>query len=577
MKLIKFLIIIMTYSMVNANISKCQVLYSENFSTNPLFTSKATDYAFWDSNNGNYYINTYDNLNNQYWAYSPKFATVKADLDFVFEIFINFENPVFGTYPGVNMYNAEPVSISAEEYSFNISMAYSTQHNQQLRFVKYGVFDYYTDTITKNNWYHIKIIYHAESKTADIIVIDTTSYNTFYEIYDVDFIISDFSWIGIGFYDEPNYGHDWSPMRVDNIYIEQEANEDILGRQALIDFYNSTNGNNWSNNKFWLGKAGTECTWFGIICNDYNQIESIHLFSNNLNGTIPDSIKDLIHLKSLLLHNNNLTGSVPNELLEITTLESITLNNNQLDNNIISLLNQKIKDEQNNWDVNNDNSIGIEEAIYALQISSGLFAKKENIVYHENFSTDPMFSSFESDFVYWDSEKQTYYAKIFDVSSGEGNYYAFSPLFETITGSFIIEFDFKVITQNFGTYPSLHFIKKVDDEIHYIVPFSYMNTSSQGKGFNVYDTYLNEYNLSSNPLENHWYKITFKYSEVTKDIQCTIVDKENSNIFYEITLHNFPIGVGFNQIFVGAITSPPKYGDWSDMEVDNILISTIDN
>ena len=38
-------------------------------------------------------------------------------------------------------------------------------------------------------------------------------------------------------------------------------------RQALIDLYNSTDGENWRNNTNWLGELGTECTWYGVNCN----------------------------------------------------------------------------------------------------------------------------------------------------------------------------------------------------------------------------------------------------------------------------------------------------------------------
>ena len=151
-------------------------------------------------------------------------------------------------------------------------------------------------------------------------------------------------------------------------------------RKGLIDFYNSTDGKNWNNNMNWLGEIGTECNWYGVICDDHNSVKAIHLFNNNLNGTIPHSISNLAHLKSLLLHGNNLTGNIPEEILQIKTLESITLYDNYLSNNIISLMNQKIQDERKKWDANNDNEVGIEDAIYALKISSGMFSG-ENSTY----------------------------------------------------------------------------------------------------------------------------------------------------------------------------------------------------
>ncbi len=35
-------------------------------------------------------------------------------------------------------------------------------------------------------------------------------------------------------------------------------------REALVELYNSTNGDNWHDNSGWLGPEGTENTWFGV-------------------------------------------------------------------------------------------------------------------------------------------------------------------------------------------------------------------------------------------------------------------------------------------------------------------------
>ena len=113
-----------------------------------------------------------------------------------------------------------------------------------------------------------------------------------------------------------------------------------LERQALIDLYNSTNGNDWNFNMYWLGDSGTECNWYGIVCNDSYNIEALHLFSNNLNGEIPSSVKNLTYLKSLLLHNNTLFGSIPEEIFMLVNLESITFYNNKLATNIFTTSSQ---------------------------------------------------------------------------------------------------------------------------------------------------------------------------------------------------------------------------------------------
>jgi len=151
-------------------------------------------------------------------------------------------------------------------------------------------------------------------------------------------------------------------------------------RDALIDLFNSTNGQNWNNNLFWLGNQCTECSWYGVSCDESKHIISLHLYSNNLNGEIPSTIKNLIHLKSLILHNNKLTGNIPIELFELEQLESVTLNDNNLSNSLISFTKYFIQEQLNNnsivWDIFNDGKKGIPEAIDALKHVSGFYSKE---------------------------------------------------------------------------------------------------------------------------------------------------------------------------------------------------------
>jgi len=146
----------------------------------------------------------------------------------------------------------------------------------------------------------------------------------------------------------------------------------INERNALIDLYYNTNGDKWSINTNWLGEYGTECKWFGVVCDDLQRIKALYLFSNNLEGIIPSSIQNLTNLQSLILHNNKISGTIPIEIYQLEKLESLTLNNNRLTNNIVTLTKQYIQECLTKWDVKNDNRIGIEEAINALKISSDI-------------------------------------------------------------------------------------------------------------------------------------------------------------------------------------------------------------
>ncbi len=117
-----------------------------------------------------------------------------------------------------------------------------------------------------------------------------------------------------------------------------------IEREALIALYNSTDGDNWTDNSGWktppldtdgFAMPGTENTWYGITLWDSNlYIKWIDLRSNELTGSIPPELGNLINLNGLWLHNNQLTGSIPSELGNPVTLQYLYLNNNQLIGNM---------------------------------------------------------------------------------------------------------------------------------------------------------------------------------------------------------------------------------------------------
>lgn len=76
-------------------------------------------------------------------------------------------------------------------------------------------------------------------------------------------------------------------------------------RQALVDFYDSTNGDFWVNNQRW--NIGDPCieNWFGVMCNKFGNIISLHFFENSIDGVIPDSIKNLKNLIYFNIFNDN--------------------------------------------------------------------------------------------------------------------------------------------------------------------------------------------------------------------------------------------------------------------------------
>jgi hypothetical protein len=126
------------------------------------------------------------------------------------------------------------------------------------------------------------------------------------------------------------------------LYMVDWANANIssIEREALIALFNNTNGENWTNKGEWNGPAGTECTWYGITCDQSNTtVQMIDMSNNNLIGTIPAELGNLKNLLSLSLWDNQLSGTIPDELGNLTNLQYLAFGSNQLTGKIpISLM-----------------------------------------------------------------------------------------------------------------------------------------------------------------------------------------------------------------------------------------------
>ena len=98
-------------------------------------------------------------------------------------------------------------------------------------------------------------------------------------------------------------------------------------KQALVDLYLATDGENWTNT--WdLNDAVS--TWHGVtVTND--KVTSISLLFNNMHGELPASLGSLTHLTKLELSFNQLSGKIPASLGNITGLKILAFNGNNLD------------------------------------------------------------------------------------------------------------------------------------------------------------------------------------------------------------------------------------------------------
>ncbi|MFK8010440.1 MAG: LamG-like jellyroll fold domain-containing protein [Marinicellaceae bacterium] len=112
---------------------------------------------------------------------------------------------------------------------------------------------------------------------------------------------------------------------------------DDIQRNALVELYNSTNGDNWQNNTNWLNGDPCHDEWEGITCSS-NTILEIELRNNNLVGSIPTEIGNLASLTSLELDSNQLTGIIPSEIGNLSELTRLSIRANQLSGGIPSSL-----------------------------------------------------------------------------------------------------------------------------------------------------------------------------------------------------------------------------------------------
>lgn len=100
----------------------------------------------------------------------------------------------------------------------------------------------------------------------------------------------------------------------------------------LVALYNSTNGANWSINTGWVAGASntncTPCSWYGVTCDNQDNIIGLDLYNNNLVGTVPSSLGELTKLRKLKLMNNDLSGTFPDIWSDLEVLEFIDLSNN---------------------------------------------------------------------------------------------------------------------------------------------------------------------------------------------------------------------------------------------------------
>jgi len=135
-----------------------------------------------------------------------------------------------------------------------------------------------------------------------------------------------------------------SGMRCSNgavVNCNQVTDMPTLECQALVTFYNSTDGANWINRSGWA-LTKTPCHWYGVTCGNVESdgkkhVTGLSLVSNRLKNHLPPALSNLAHLQTLNLYYNQLSGEIP-ALGNLAHLQTLQLGYNKLSGNIPAAL-----------------------------------------------------------------------------------------------------------------------------------------------------------------------------------------------------------------------------------------------
>ncbi|MEM9052940.1 MAG: hypothetical protein AAGC47_12880, partial [Bacteroidota bacterium] len=122
------------------------------------------------------------------------------------------------------------------------------------------------------------------------------------------------------FHDRSVEGFTWT--------IKESGSTTAAQRQALVDFYNALNGDDWRKNDNWLSNR-EPAAWYGVVVDDDGNVIELDLWNNRLSGSLPETI-NLPYLRSLQLSLNDIEGTVPNGLEELESIRTIDLRENKL-------------------------------------------------------------------------------------------------------------------------------------------------------------------------------------------------------------------------------------------------------
>ncbi|MEM6648122.1 MAG: Ig-like domain-containing protein [Bacteroidota bacterium] len=173
-----------------------------------------------------------------------------------------------------------------------------------------------------------------------------------------------------------SYGFQIFYRAFDNSLCNEVTEIPFAECSALVDLYNDTNGDDWTNYDGWMTTT-MPCSWYGVSCRD-GQVRGIDLRSNNLTGTLPTSFADLSGLEGFVFFDNNIEGSIPPEFGNMTNVDFFDIRVNNLSGTIPASIGNLTRITWLGLDVNNLEG-EIPESIGNLTNLAQLFLNSNNL------------------------------------------------------------------------------------------------------------------------------------------------------------------------------------------------------
>lgn len=121
--------------------------------------------------------------------------------------------------------------------------------------------------------------------------------------------------------------HGWTFAAYDPSICNGVTDVPVTECEALIDFYNATDGDNWSDNSNWWNTWNI-CNRYRISC-DAGHVIGLDIWANNVSWDIPSSIANLTQLQRLGVGNNHIT-SLPSTIGSLSHLTELEIQNNSI-------------------------------------------------------------------------------------------------------------------------------------------------------------------------------------------------------------------------------------------------------